>query len=230
MFAADCCGRLRNKRQEAERLEATTKSIKATESINVRWKTDTNVQKTNESRKPNELPRARVSDSDSDSENSPLPPEGEGGEFEFRLKAVASEIYNRHPLPRRDLGMKGITDRLRTICKKAGYSLTRPSSQLAKLGLLEDINDSHAAHCNSAQWQEIGDESGKGQYAKGLENWLAPTMRRWEVLPEAPNGSPKVKMRDGTPVAVRTPEEIAEMKLQMFADMERRNSEVRKSS
>lgn len=68
MFAADCCGRLRNKRQEAERIEAEHKSIKATESIKARWKTDTNVSKTNGIRIENELPRARVSDSDSDSD------------------------------------------------------------------------------------------------------------------------------------------------------------------
>jgi hypothetical protein len=172
MFAADCCGRLRNKRQEAERLEATSKSLKATESINVRWKSDTNVSKTNEVRMQNELLRARVSDSDSDSDKtSPLPPKGESEEFENLLGTVSEKIHVRHPAPHRDISVNGIASRLRTICKKVGAR---------KMALLEEIDESHAAHCSSDQWTKNG-----GQFAKGLGNWLAPTKMHWEDTPPA---------------------------------------------
>ena len=50
--------RLRNSRQEEERLLATKKSLKAAESVKARWKTDTNVSETYEVRIENVLPRA----------------------------------------------------------------------------------------------------------------------------------------------------------------------------
>jgi hypothetical protein len=159
------------------------------------------------------VPSPSSSSSSSSSLNTPPTPKNGAGEmeqFEFRLKVVATEIHDRHPSVRRDLGIKGIADRLRKICNKAG---------LGKIGLLDKINRSHLEHCNSAQWQEIGDESGKGQFAKGLENWLAPTMHRWEVVAEAPLfTSPK-----SPPM---TEAQIQEKARQMFADSERQKREA----
>lgn len=96
----------------------------------------------------------------------PTPKNGAVNEFESKLSQVAESIHERHPELRRDIGIKAITAKLRTICKGV---------PVGKLGLLSEIDESHAEHCDSEQWTRDG-----GQFAKGLENWLAPSKRRWE--------------------------------------------------
>jgi hypothetical protein len=47
--------------------------------------------------------------------------------------------------------------------------------------LAERIDKSHRERCDSFDWTK--DE---GHYVKSLENWLAPTKRRWDVVPAKP--------------------------------------------
>ncbi len=42
-----------------------------------------------------------------------------------------------------------------------------------ELELLHEINAYHAGKCSSVDWTKDG-----GEFAKSLENWLAPTMDR----------------------------------------------------
>jgi hypothetical protein len=74
---------------------------------------------------------------------------------------AAEQIHVSHPRERRDLGVQAIAKRLKEICSKNSISP-------------EQIADNHESWCQSDQWRQNG-----GKYAKGLENWLAPTKSRW---------------------------------------------------
>jgi hypothetical protein len=94
-------------------------------------------------------------------------------EVETVLDQVAHTIHDRHPLMRR-CGMAEVKRQLRAIARKA------PVPQ--RIELLHQIDRNHAAWCVWPEWRKDA-----GQYAKGLNNWLAPTKERWkEPPPESP--------------------------------------------
>lgn len=96
--------------------------------------------------------------------------------FEGKLREVAARIHDRHPAIRR-CGPKDVRDRIRSICSK----LIPTPERLARL---DEIDANHAAWCATEQWQKDG-----GEFAKGLDNWLAPTKDRWATAPpESPPG------------------------------------------
>ena len=66
-----------------------------------------------------------------------------------------------------------IRDRVRKIAK--GY----PEGE--RIAAINGIDKRHAAWCATDAWTKDG-----GEYAKGLENWLAPTMQRYLDEPPAP--------------------------------------------
>jgi len=57
----------------------------------------------------------------------------------------------------------------------------------------------HERFCGSEQWTKAD-----GEYAKGLANWLAPTMERYDQ--EAPGGPPKSSSADSEPPGLRAGE------------------------
>lgn len=106
------------------------------------------------------------SSSSSSLNTPPTPKNGAGdGAFEFELLATAERIHDRHPKTKHDvLSVSGVASKLRTICKKLSGG--------SKLAKLREIDSSHESHCHSDNWL-------RGFHLK-LENFLAPTMRRWE--------------------------------------------------
>jgi hypothetical protein len=89
--------------------------------------------------------------------------------FEAALSETALKIHERHPQIRR-CGLKEIVDKLRIIVK--------PLSSEERLEKLVQIDDVHAQWCQSEQWRKDG-----GEFAKGLDNWLAPSKGRWTMEP-----------------------------------------------
>ncbi|MBZ5623317.1 MAG: hypothetical protein LAQ69_32035 [Acidobacteriia bacterium] len=120
---------------------------------------------------------------------------------ELLVEPYATAIFTRHPRVRR-CPLAEVNLLLGKILKPASPSECEP--------LLRRINANHIAHCASEQWQKDG-----GRYAKGLSNWLAPTMKRWE---EAPASSAEASPGYKPPENLATPEKQA-------ADRERRSWE-----
>ena len=102
----------------------------------------------------------------------PTPPEEPKSEFDTELEDVVRAIHRRHPAPR-SCGPAVIRDRLRKIAK--GH----PEGE--QIAVINAIDKRHAAWCATDAWTKDG-----GEYAKGLENWLAPTMLRYADDPPAP--------------------------------------------
>ena len=98
-------------------------------------------------------------------------------EIESALVTAAGRIHSRHPTARR-CGLGEVKNQLRAIVRHA-----QPGK---RLGLLRQIDENHAGWCETPDWQKEN-----GQYAKGLDNWLAPTKGRWEESP------PRAPLRDG---------------------------------
>lgn len=92
--------------------------------------------------------------------------------LETQITEVAQRIHDRHPAIRRDIGVGAVTKRLSAIAKRIP-----PIERLAEIAA---IDERHAAWCESADWLKDG-----GQFAKGLNNWLSPTMERWKEAPPA---------------------------------------------
>lgn len=86
------------------------------------------------------------------------------------LLRIAGEIQSRHPPIHRDLGREGVYGKLMAIMK---YKKVRKPNWEAEG---EKINKNHKGACASYEWSKED-----GQYAKGLTNWLAPTMGRYEL-------------------------------------------------
>jgi hypothetical protein len=102
--------------------------------------------------------------------NTGAPPADEpkaDSEFELELDLIASEIQDRHP-PHRRCSVSMVKSKLRVIAKHAP-----PADRVDKL---RAINQNHIAW--AAHWAKDG-----GTYAKALENWLAPTMGRFDEEP-----------------------------------------------
>ncbi len=92
--------------------------------------------------------------------NPPYPP---------AVARVAREILARHPEQRRDIGLGTVATKLAAIIREKNGDGEQE---------LERINRNHAAWCSSSDWTKED-----GQYAKGLGNWLAPTMGRFDAAP-----------------------------------------------
>lgn len=99
-------------------------------------------------------------------------------DVEVALAEVATRIHERHPKPRRG-GIGEVRTRLRTIAQRF------PAGE--RLDALIAVDENHEQWCATADWQKEG-----GQYAKGLSNWLAPSMERWKAeAPDADGASGK---------------------------------------
>lgn len=205
-------GRFYNKEQEEERSRAIAKgesnrrfgnaNAKKTERESNAKKREGNANETRTrfSRDPNGTRRAYDSDSDSDSDSSKEPsknktveltlfPENEtaaGSQSVVRSDVSAScktsddliieaarRMYERHQRDRR-CPVKEATAKLKTIL--------RAVPRAERLRKLEAIESNHAAWCETSKWQE--------GFSDGLDNWLAPTMGRFDepppVLPVIP--------------------------------------------
>jgi uncharacterized protein YdaU (DUF1376 family) len=110
----------------------------------------------------------------------PSPSQGVTGELillpqpttkENPLDESARRIHERHPAGRR-CGLAEIRKHLRAILGK--LPAAERSAKLAA------IDANHAGWCQSEEWTKEG-----CQYAKGLGNWLAPTMGRFDEPPPA---------------------------------------------
>jgi len=89
--------------------------------------------------------------------------------LEGKIANVAREIHDRHPAVRR-CGPAEVRKLLKSIAGRA-----RSPDRLA---LLDTVNENHRLWCASYQWTKDG-----GEFAKGLDNWLAPTMERYLTQP-----------------------------------------------
>ena len=96
---------------------------------------------------------------------------------EILIAEAAQRIYDRHPACRR-CSVKEVITKLKAILRK----LPR-GERAAKLTAIEA---NHKACCSSEKWTEVGPNLGAGEFAKGLDNWLAPTMGRFDEAPPAP--------------------------------------------
>lgn len=112
----------------------------------------------------------RATDKEVRSKNNP-PRKEISPETEAQIEVIGSQILQRHPAIRR-CSPKEVRDLLRKIC----FHL--PTAQ--RIEKLRTIDQNHAAHCATDQWTKQG-----GEFAKGLRNWLAPTMGKFDVCPEA---------------------------------------------
>lgn len=92
------------------------------------------------------------------------------------LQLVARSIYERHPTEyqRRDCSLSTVEKKLEAILKHKRL----PEEKCA--AYLLQIDRNHAGLCASAEWQK--DNS---QFARALENYLAPTKERYDVEPTA---------------------------------------------
>jgi len=129
------------------------------------------------------------SGSGSGSENTPPTPAERGGgcaslfpdgkppgkqrpELELTLDRVAQSVHARHPAGRRDCGAAEVRKRLKAILKHKEVSVSDRASYLRTL------DETHKRMCATEQWTKDG-----GEFAKGLGNWLAPTVGRYEAAP-----------------------------------------------
>ncbi|MDP9113882.1 MAG: hypothetical protein M3O20_09380 [Acidobacteriota bacterium] len=89
---------------------------------------------------------------------------------EIVLETAVSEIHQRHPAVRR-CGPAEIRGKLLVILRK--FPKEHRIEKIAK------ISTNHEAWCATEDWQKEG-----GQFAKGLANWLSPTIPRWDSSPD----------------------------------------------
>lgn len=103
---------------------------------------------------------------------TPLPPKGEEkpDPIEEALKKTAETLTKRHPAVR-SCGAKECQALLKKIIAKDKVAA-------AKLEHLQRIDENHKRMCSTHEWQKSG-----GEYSKALNNWLAPTMGRYEAAP-----------------------------------------------
>jgi uncharacterized protein YdaU (DUF1376 family) len=86
--------------------------------------------------------------------------------IESLIITTAQRIHARHPKLRR-CGIGEVKTKLRAILRQF------PASE--REATLRAIEANHAEMCALESWQKDG-----GQFAKGLDNWLAPTKGRWQ--------------------------------------------------
>ena len=87
--------------------------------------------------------------------------------LEQEIAETSERIHSRHPAIR-SCGCGEIEKMLRTIVKSL------PAEE--RIRKLHGIDENHASWCESEQWTKDG-----GEYAKGLANWLAPTLGRYNM-------------------------------------------------
>ncbi len=85
------------------------------------------------------------------------------------LEHISRRIHGRHPAIRR-CGITAVKKELAAIARRV------PAAE--RIALLHRVDRIHAAWCACTDWLKEN-----GQYAKGLENWLAPTKERWNEAP-----------------------------------------------
>lgn len=90
--------------------------------------------------------------------------------IEAATQKTAEMIYSSHPDRRRDCSAAVVREKLRAILIRHG----KGKSESEKLGLLSQVQSIHAAKCGSQDWKKDG-----GEFAKGLGNYLAPTLDRY---------------------------------------------------
>jgi hypothetical protein len=90
---------------------------------------------------------------------------------------TAQRIHARHPGRRQDINVEQVGKKLAAILKHRHIAAHERAEFLAR------INNNHAGWCACEQWTKAA-----GEYAKGLEGWLAPTKGRYLV--EAPEPKP----------------------------------------
>jgi hypothetical protein len=90
-------------------------------------------------------------------------------DVETELDQVAQRIHTRHPAVRR-CGIGEVKRLLRTIARQV------PAAK--RIDRFHWVDKNHTAWCASPEWRKDN-----GQYAKGLDNWLAPTKERWNEPP-----------------------------------------------
>ena len=127
-----------------------------------RTRTDENANETaaNASERPD-----TDTDTDTDIITPPSPLKG-------ALKETAKRLHANHPAARRDIGVGQIEKHLRAILRHKPH---RNEKAIAYLG---ELADRHQRWCQSSDWTKDD-----GQFAKGLDNWLAPTKDRYEQEP-----------------------------------------------
>lgn len=132
-------------------------------------------------------PRARASNTNTRSPTNTNTQEGsaEGNPksvVDAALDSCAIAIHARHPSPRRDIGASEVRTKLRKILSFKKLRGDEGASYL------DDLMERHGKFCLCEQWTNDG-----GEFAKGLSNWLAPRLGRYEQEPPpraSPNGKP----------------------------------------
>jgi hypothetical protein len=97
------------------------------------------------------------------------------------VKACSERIHGNHPPRRRDVSSAKVEKLLIAII------MHKKLSREKAIAFTRDLTDRHERWCRCEQWT-----TNDGQYAKGLENWLAPTKERYEAEPNDQQGN-----RDG---------------------------------
>lgn len=96
------------------------------------------------------------------------------------LDEIAKAIYDRHPQRRRDCVVRAVRKSLVAILRNKKVPRADQADYLLQ------IDQNHTGWCQSGGWTKDD-----GEFAKGLSNWLAPTMDRYEV--QAPSNLPPRK-------------------------------------
>lgn len=101
------------------------------------------------------------------------------------IAEAAEALHARHPAPR-CCGIAEIRQKLRSIAQHRPALAQAPDGKKSErqAWLLAIVNENHAAWCATEQWSKDG-----GEYAKGLDNWLAPTKMRY-LQPPKQSGPP----------------------------------------
>ena len=178
--------RLVNPRQEKERAKALGKSESARTSVSQRKDRQTqnvpekSYERTYE-RNENVVLRAYgsgcVSSSESEFSLNGEPKNGAGTvtpvdvdvNLENKILETAKRLIARHK--NRACSFKEACDKLRTI------SRNEPKSK--RMSVLDEVDVMHERWCESEHWTKDG-----GTFQKGLDSWLLPSKRRWEVPPK----------------------------------------------
>jgi len=99
-------------------------------------------------------------------------------EVEKVIEGIARSILARHPRKRNgSMSVNAVAKALRLIVR----DLELPD----KVPKLLSVDANHEACCLQFDWQKQG-----GMYAKGLDNWLAPTMDRFDSKPDPDQFTP----------------------------------------
>ena len=108
-----------------------------------------------------------------------------------RVRNIAKLMVFRHPALRCNLSAFAVEGKLNIILKRHA---TRTTAAF-KLDLLDGINEWHAEQCASYQWTKDG-----GEFAQGLEKFLAPTLDRY-MKPSGQASLPELWLgeRNGAP-------------------------------